>query len=143
MDVASLLSSMPLADLLGIEVVEATDGYAKAILPLREEHSSVPGRIVAHGGIPYALADTAGGAAVISLHNTPTPTVDMRIDYFTPATDDLRAEAEVLRDGAQVAVVDVAVTSQERRIARARGVYKTGDTGDGGAWGVGDPSDFK
>ncbi|MFB6194501.1 MAG: PaaI family thioesterase, partial [Halobaculum sp.] len=99
---------------------------------------------VAHGGVPYALADTAGGAAVISLHHRPTPTVDMRIDYHAPATADLRAEAEVIRDGKSVASTDVRVETVEgTHVASARGVFKTGGGEDGGAWGVREPEDLE
>ena len=136
MTVAALLNEMPYVALLGIDVVEAADGYAVAELPLREEHSSVPGRRVAHGGVTYALADTVGGAAVISLHHEPTPTVDMRVDYLAPATTDLRAEAEVVRDGRSVATADVCVTDADgTTVATARGTFKTGGGEDGGVWG--------
>lgn len=142
MTVADLLNAMPFADLLDIDVVEAADGRAVAELPLLEEHSSVPGRTVAHGGLTYALADTVGGAAVTSLHHKPTPTVDMRIDYLAPATEDLRAEAEVARDGQSVATVDVHVEDVDgTHVADARGTYKTGGGEDGGAWGVTAPDD--
>ena len=142
MTVADLLNGMPFADLLDIDVVEAADGRAVAELPLREEHSSVPGREIAHGGVTYALADTVGGAAVISLHHKPTPTVDMRIDYLAPATTDLRAEAEVVRDGRSVATADVRVEGADgTHVADARGTFKTGGGEAGGAWGGNSPED--
>lgn len=142
MTVADLLDGMPFVDLLDIDVVEAADGHAVAKLPLREEHSSVPGRRVAHGGVTYALADTVSGAAVISLHRTPTPTVDMRIDYLAPATTDLRAEAEVVRDGRSVATADVRVEDADgTHVADARGTFKTGGGEDGGVWGATSPED--
>ncbi|WP_435064564.1 PaaI family thioesterase [Halobaculum sp. EA56] len=137
MSVADLLNGMPFAEHLGMEVTAASDGRAVVELALREEHSSVPGRRVAHGGVTYALADTAAGAAVISLHHKPTPTVDMRIDYLAPATDDLRAEATVVRDGGGVATAEVTVEDAAgTHVADARGTFKTGGGDDGGAWGV-------
>ncbi|UIP00506.1 PaaI family thioesterase [Halobaculum sp. CBA1158] len=138
MSVADLLNGMPFADHMGIEVVEAADGEAVVDLPLTEDLSSVPGRRIAHGGVTYALADAAAGAAVISLHHKPTPTVDMRIDYLAPATDDLRAEATVIRDGGSVATADVRIEDADGvHVADARGTFKTaGGDDDGGAWGV-------
>ncbi|WP_277553936.1 PaaI family thioesterase [Halobaculum limi] len=137
MDVADLLNGMPYADHMGLEVVEASEGRAVVDLPMSQELSSVPGRQIAHGGVTYALADTAAGAAVISLHHKPTPTVDMRMDYLAPATDDLRAEAEVVRDGGSVATAEVTIEDVEgTHVADARGTFKTGGGGDGGAWGV-------
>ncbi len=135
MSLASLLNGMPFADLLDMEVEHAADGSATVRLALSEKHSSVPGRTVAHGGVVHALADTAGGAAVISLHGRPTPTVDIRFDHLAPARSDLVASAEVLRDGGSVAVAEITVEDETgEAVAVARGTYKTGGDGNG-AWG--------
>jgi uncharacterized protein (TIGR00369 family) len=129
---------MPIAEHLDIEVTEAADGHATATLDLADYHSSVPGRAIAHGGVAYALADTTGGAAVISLHYTATPTIDMRIDYLAPVTTDLVAEAEVVRDGGSVAVADITVRDTEgTTVATARGTFKTSGAADETAWGNG------
>ncbi|PSQ31369.1 thioesterase, partial [Halobacteriales archaeon QS_9_67_15] len=72
-----------------------------------------------------------GGAALVSLVDQPVPTVDMRMDYLEAGTGDLTAEADVLRRGSDVGVVDVDVYADEddAHLASARGVYKTGDSG--------------
>jgi len=127
---------MPFAELLGMEVERAADGEARVRLSLEQHHSSLPDRLVAHGGVVHALADTAGGAAVISLHDRPTPTVDIRFDHLAPATDDLVADAEVLRNGEAVAVAEIDVTDADgTRVAVGRGAYKTGSPDASGAWG--------
>ena len=136
MDIATLFEQMPFARHVGIEMREATEGRAAGYIELEDEHASAPGNGVAHGGVAYTLADTVGGAAVISRARKPTPTIDMRIDYLAPADGDrLEASAELVRYGSSVAVVDVTITDgEETRIAEARGVYKTGG-GDGeNAW---------
>lgn len=140
MDVTDMFSEMPFNDHLGIEVTEAADGRAVGHLELGTEHSSNPNRLVAHGGVAYALADTVGGAAVISANFTVTPTIDMRIDYLSPATGGrLDAEAEVVRNGDSVAAVDIEVTDESgTTIATARGTYKTGGGNGGSAWHSGD-----
>lgn len=139
MSLEEILTRMPFADHLDIEVTEAADGRARATLALSDYHSSVPGRSVAHGGVAYALADTVGGAAVISLHYTATPTIDMRMDYLAPATTDLVAEAEVVRDGGSVAVADVTVSDTDgTSVATARGTYKTSGAAEETAWGNGE-----
>lgn len=126
-----VLNGMPFAEHLGIEITAAADGTASGRLEFGPEHSSVPGERIGHGGVAYALADTIGGAAVISLEGRPTPTIDMRIDYLAPARTDLFAEAVVRRRGGSVAVADVEVVDEnDRAVATARGVYKTGG-GDG------------
>lgn len=138
MTLEEIMTQMPFAEHLDIEVTEAIDGRATATLDLSAYHSSVPGRSIAHGGVAYALADTVGGAAVISLHYTATPTIDMRMDYLAPATTDLVAEAEVVRDGDSVAVADVAVRDVDgTEVATARGTYKTSGAAAETAWGAG------
>lgn len=141
MDLAELFEHVPFVDDLGIDVVEAADGHAEAALELEATHSSNPGGLVAHGGVTYALADTVGGAAVVSEYETVAPTIDMRIDYLSPATDDLYAEADVTRGGESVATVDVTVYSgpdpadgERERVATARGVYKTSGQGERTPW---------
>ena len=135
MDVMEAFERMPFNDHLGIELLEAEDGRAVGRLELAVEHSSNPETLVAHGGATYALADTVGGAAAVSVNHTVTPTVDMRIDYLAPATgEELVAEAELVRNGDGVAAVEVDVTDGEgTTVATARGTYKTGGE-EGGAW---------
>lgn len=127
---------MPFNSHLDIELVEAADGHAIGRIDLQRKHSSSPDHFVAHGGVAYALADTIGGAAVISLNQTVTPTIDMRIDYLAPATGGiLEADATVVRNGSSVAVVEVEVTDDDdRTIAVARGTYKTGGATGKTAW---------
>ena len=83
--------------------------------------------------------------ALVSLTGTLVPTIDMRIDYLAPATTDLRTEAEVVRSGGSVSVVDAEVYDTDgRHIASARGTYKTdGERGES-LWSRGvDDSDVK
>jgi len=128
MDIESFFEEMPFADLLGVEVTEAADGHAEGQLEMREELSWNADQLMAHGGVTFTLADTVGGAALVSLVDQPVPTIDMRIDYLDAGTGDLYAEADVVRCGGDVGTVDVDVFTAEddTLIADARGVYKTG-----------------
>ena len=128
MDIEAFFESMPFADLLGVEVTEAEDGHAEGYLEMRDELSWNDDRLMAHGGVTFTLADTVGGAALVSLVDQPVPTIDMRIDYLSAGTGDLSAEADVVRCGGDVGVVDVDVYAVEddELVADARGVYKTG-----------------
>lgn len=144
MTLESIFNDIPFVESLGIEVTEAADGHAEGHLPLREEHTTNPHGGVAHGGVTYSLADTVGGAAVVSLTENVAPTVDMRMDYLAPATDDLTAEADVVRHGGSVAVVNVEVhDADDHHVATARGVYKTGGQDGDSPWteGVETPRD--
>ncbi|WP_302082605.1 PaaI family thioesterase [Salinibaculum rarum] len=127
MDVKAFFENMPFADLLGIEVTTAEDGHAEGHIEMHEDLSWNEDRVMAHGGVTFTLADTVGGAALVSMVDQPVPTIDMRIDYLEAGTGDLRAEADVAREGGDVGVVDVDVYAEDgTRVADARGVYKTG-----------------
>ena len=131
MDVESFFEEMPFADYLGIDVTEARDGHAEGRLDLRDELSWHRERVLAHGGVTFTLADTVGGAALVSIVDQPVPTVDVRVDYLEPGRGRLRAVADVVRVGGDVGVVDVEVTAErgdedDERVAAVRGVYKTG-----------------
>jgi uncharacterized protein (TIGR00369 family) len=128
MDIEAFFEEMPFADLLGVEVTEAADGHAEGYLEMRKELSWNADRPMAHGGVTFTLADTVGGAALVSEVDQPVPTIDMRIDYLDAGTGDLRAEADVVRVGGDVGTVDVEVyaVADDALVADARGVYKTG-----------------
>ena len=127
MDIKAFFNNMPFADLLGIELTTIGDGHAEGYLEMRPELSWNEDRVMAHGGVTFTLADTVGGAALVSKVDQPVPTVDMRIDYLEAGTGDLRAEADVVRVGSDVGTVDVEVFSEDGTlVADARGVYKTG-----------------
>ncbi|WP_323674599.1 PaaI family thioesterase [Halorubellus sp. PRR65] len=134
MDLADIMSQIPYCRHLGIEVTTAEDGHAEGELAFDDHHSSVPGSDVAHGAVVHGLADTVAGAAVISLHHRPTPTIDIRFDHLAPARGDLHAEADVRKDGDTVAVADVKITHDDTLVATARGTFKTAGDVDGSAW---------
>jgi uncharacterized protein (TIGR00369 family) len=127
MDIEEFFETMPFADLLGVEVTDAEDGHAEGYIEMRDELSWNKEKQMAHGGVTFTLADTVGGAALVSLVDQPVPTIDMRIDYLSAGTGDLRAVADVVRLGGDIGVVDVDIyTEDDERAAQVRGVYKTG-----------------
>jgi uncharacterized protein (TIGR00369 family) len=125
-NVEEFFEGMPFADLIGVEVAEVDDGHAEGHIEMREELSWNQDRMMAHGGVTFTLADTVGGAALVSLVDQPVPTIDMRIDYLEAGEGDLYAGADVVRNGGSVGVVDVDVVAEdETAVADVRGVYKT------------------
>ena len=136
------LEHLPFVKLLGMDLEEFGSGRAVGSLEMREELTSNPHTGIAHGAVPYALADTVGGAAASTVADSVTPTIDMRIDYLNPAVADvLRAEATFVRAGSTVATVDVDVTDAEGSLlATARGTYKLSGASESSPWlgGVGD-----
>jgi len=135
MDIVELFNETPFVSLLGIEVLEASDGHAEARLPFGDSLRSNEHGSVMHGGVTYALADTVGGAAVISLSMDVSPTVDMRIDYLAPATSDLHATADVIRHGSSLSMVHVDLEDEDGEpVATAQGTYKTSGQGEETPW---------
>jgi len=133
--ITELFNQMPYAKLLGIEVTDTGEGYAEGVLPFTDELRSNPHGSVAHGGATYALADTLGGAAVISLTEDVSPTIDMRIDYLAPVKTDIYATAEVIRHGSSVAMARIEIEDDDGdRVATAQGTYKTGGQGKETDW---------
>lgn len=110
---------------LGVEVTTVGDGTAEGRLDLAEHHSLSEQTVLAHGAVPFALADTLSAAALASVEGNPGPTIDVRIDYLRPATGDLEGTAEVVRYGDDTGVVEAEVTKDGAPVARTRGVYKT------------------
>ena len=127
MDAKAFFEGMPFAQHLGVEVTECENGHAEGTLEMREELSWNGNQLMAHGGVTFTLADTVGGAALVSVVDQPVPTIDMRIDYLSAATGDLYATADVVRCGDDVGTVDVDVyaADDDTLLADARGVYKT------------------
>lgn len=125
----------PYYETLGIEILEIDDGRAAGRLAVDESVSATPDDPIAHGGAVASLADSVGYWAVSSAADfAVTPTIDLRLDYLAPATEDLRAEAVVTRSGASVGSVDVTVEAGDEVVATARGVFKTGGGEGGSAW---------
>jgi uncharacterized protein (TIGR00369 family) len=127
----------PYYETIGIEITAIDDGTANGRLAVDESVSATPGDPIAHGGAVASLADSVAYWAVSSANDfAVTPTIDIRVDYLAPATDDVRATATIERNGDHVGNVDVHVEREGdgETVATARGVFKTGG-GDGGtAW---------
>jgi len=107
---------------LGIEVVLATEGRAVAEMTVTAQMAN--GHGICHGGIVFALADTAFACAANSVASD-VATADAGITYLAPSRVGmrLRAEAKVtLRQGRHV-IVDVEVRGDDHTVAvyRANG----------------------
>jgi uncharacterized protein (TIGR00369 family) len=102
---------------LGIEVVEASGGYARLTLGFKD-HLTHPFGYV-HGGAIASLADSAGINAVLTSLNDEEKalTLEMKINYLLPVRDALLfAEAKVIHKGKKFAVADVDVKSDNGQL---------------------------
>lgn len=114
---------------LGFKVLELRRGYARCMVPFAPHLIGDPDRPALHGGLISTLADAAGGTALWADVGPADriSTIDLRIDFLRPGpAEDLLCEAQVVRVGNRVGVVDMVVTAErdlETVIATGKGVY--------------------
>jgi acyl-CoA thioesterase len=106
------------ARLLGIEIREAYDGYARVAMNCERKKNP---HGVAHGGAIFALADQAFGIAA-NCAGTDRVAVSVHIQYIAPATGDLVAIAQRVADNGRCSTFRVMVYESERPIAEFDGV---------------------
>lgn len=119
---------IPFNRLLGMQLVELDEGFARIELPFKDELIGDRSRPALHGGVLSTIIDVAGGAAAFSRVTVPgdtLSTLDMRVDYLRPAElRTLVAEARVSRMGNRVASVDIsAFHDRDHLIATGKAVY--------------------
>lgn len=104
-------SHNPFAQRLGILVEELGPGHARVAKTVTAEDLNPVGR--AHGGVYFALADTACGAAMAT-HGHMAVTVSAGYNFFRSADpgDRLTAEATEVKGGKTICVYDVRVSDQ-------------------------------
>ncbi len=109
---------------MGMVVTEVEAGYARVEMELDGRSHNPIGSI--HGGVIFAIADTAGGVAATSRGSYVT-TVSGSINYLNPAmqgTKKLIAAAKELKAGKNILVYDVTVSDEKGRvIAETRMTY--------------------
>lgn len=134
---AEEIETPPYYETIGIELVEIEPGHAVARLAVGKPVSSAENAPIAHGGVIASLADSAGYWAISAENGlATTPTIDLRMDYLAPATDDVCAVGTVVRNGDSVGVANVETETETegRTVATARGVSKTGGDPTTSAW---------
>ena len=114
---------------MGIEMLDAAVGYSKIQMTLRKE--MLNGFGIAHGGITFALADSAFAFACNNRNNL-SVALDVTIT-FTKAVhvgDMLTAEAKEVHNGRSTGVYLITVTNQKNeQVALFKGTcFRTGKT---------------
>ena len=121
----AIMSEAPYFRLLGMEVVEMAEGYARLIVPLEEKLNSYLG--APHGGVLSSLADSAVAMALRTIiEPTEKPiTVEMNINYLGLVQgDQVIAEARIISRGRTIAVGDVDITDKSGHlVAKSRATY--------------------
>jgi uncharacterized protein (TIGR00369 family) len=110
--IRNFLLRVPFATLLGIKLTRVHRDGVTIECALRHELTN--SFAVAHGGVAATLADAAVGTA-LNRHfggQRPITTVEMKINYFLPATAGrIFARARVLRIGSTLCVGSVDLTN--------------------------------
>jgi acyl-CoA thioesterase len=112
---------------LGIEVLVITEGYSKIKMTVRNE--MVNGFGIVHGGIAFALADSAFAFACNN-RNILSVALDTAINFIKPVHvgNELTAEAKELHNGKSTGLYHITITNQnEHVVAIFKGTcYRTG-----------------
>jgi uncharacterized protein (TIGR00369 family) len=112
-----LAKNTPYYEYLGIEVVEADEGFAKLRLDFKDHLTHPFGYF--HGGAIASLADSAGINAVLTTLNDEEKalTLEMKINYLLPVKDaEVFAEGKVIHRGKKFAVAEVDVKSDDGQL---------------------------
>jgi acyl-CoA thioesterase len=106
---------------LGIRLCAVRPGWARAVMQVRDDMTN--GHGVCHGGIVFALADSAFAFSCNS-YNEATVAAAASIDFLAPAHagDELTAEAVELWRTRRNGIYEITVTNQRaERVALFRG----------------------
>jgi acyl-CoA thioesterase len=120
--------------LLDLQIDAAQDG--KGAVSIHVDARLLHPEQIVHGGVIFALADTAMSMALMSSLplNTPVSTIEAKINYLLPVrTGELIAEAKIVRRGRTIAVLEATVYNmigEERQaIALMLGTFNIQQTG--------------
>lgn len=131
----SFTEKLPFFVATSMSVDAVGQGEADLSMPWDARLVGDPATGVLHGGVVFALMDTASGTAVMCHPGRPrsTATLDLRVDYMRPATPGQRivAHADCYHVTRSVAFVRVTACDddRDRPVATATGAF-TFVTGD-------------
>jgi acyl-CoA thioesterase len=118
--VAAMLAGDRASAALGIDVIGHGPGWARARMTVRPD--MVNGHDIAHGGLIFALADTAFACACNSWGPV-TVAAGADITFLAPASlgDVLEADARVVARRGRSGIYDVTVRRADEVVAEFRG----------------------
>ena len=125
--VQELITRAPFHQWLGLQVIAVKPDGIELKATWREEWVVNPERRYTHGGVLAALIDLAADWALISRTGRGVPTIDMRVDYHSPAMPgDLTLRGNVIKWGSQFSVAEAQIFDQQGKLlASGRGTYLT------------------
>jgi uncharacterized protein (TIGR00369 family) len=123
--VQALITRAPYHQWLGIKVTAVHDDGIELTATWREEWVVNPERRYTHGGVLAALVDLTADWAMIKKIGRPVPTIDLRVDYHSPAMPgDLLCRGKTVKIGSQFSSSEAyIVDGKGKLIASGRGTY--------------------
>ena len=126
---AKVIEMTPYMAHLGMEFVEAEEGYAKLRLRFQKENTTAADAL--HGGAIASLIDTTGAMAAWTTAEILSPkyfgsTVGITANYLSAVIgEDCYAEGRVLKRGREIIYNDVRVTNEAGKLlAQGTVVYR-------------------
>ena len=126
---AKVIAVTPFMKHLGMEFVEAGEGYAKLRLRFQKENSTAADAL--HGGAVASLIDTTGAMAAWTTAEIATPryfgsTVGITANYLSAVIgEDCFAEGRVLKRGKEIIYSEVRVTNEAGKLlAQGTVIYR-------------------
>jgi acyl-CoA thioesterase len=109
------------AEVIGIHLLEARDGYSKVSMKVEKNHTNALG--FTHGGAIFSLADYAFAQAC-NFGDNVAVAVQVTINFLKPSVegDVLTAEATRVSDGKTMGLYQVTVRNQDKTIAYFTGL---------------------
>jgi len=131
-----VIALTPFMKHLGMELVEAGEGYAKLRLHFQKENTTAADAL--HGGAIASLIDTTGAMAAWTTAEIATPryfgsTMGVNVNYLSGVIgEDCFAEGRVLKRGREIIYSDVRVTNGAGKLlAQGTVVYRIIERGEG------------
>jgi len=126
---SKVIALTPFMRHLGMELVDAGDGYAKVRLRFQKENTTAADAL--HGGAIGSLIDTTGAMAAWTTAEIATPkyfgsTVGVNVNYLSAVIgQDCFAEGRILKRGKEIIYSDVRVTDAAGKLcAQGTVVYR-------------------
>jgi uncharacterized protein (TIGR00369 family) len=123
--VQTMITRAPYHQWLGLIVNAVHDEGIELTATWREEWVVNPERRYTHGGVLAALIDLAADWAMIKTLGRPVPTIDLRVDFHSPAMPgDLTCRGKIVKVGNQFSSSESFVfDTSGRLLASGRGTY--------------------
>ena len=123
--VQTMITRAPYHQWLGLKVNAVDDDGIELTATWREEWVVNLERRYTHGGVLAALVDLAADWAMIKKLGRPVPTIDLRVDFHSPAVPgDLICRGKIVKIGSQISSSESFIfDTSSKLLASGRGTY--------------------